>query len=101
VSSPDFSFGKATASSEANATATFTFTGKSIAWMGTKCQTCGAASVTVDTAPPIVVNTNDSSTDLESEAVWWADLSPGSHTVVITNTSGAQIFVDGFWVNPL
>jgi hypothetical protein len=39
---------------------------------------------------------------LTSEGVYSATgLALGSHTRVITNTSGAYVAVDGFWVNPI
>jgi hypothetical protein len=99
-----FSGGTAVASNQINATVSFTFTGTSVLWMGTRCETCGTANVSINGGAQQSVSTVGPNTEgnLVSEGVWSSPTLPfGTHTIVITNTSNQNIAVDGFWVNPL
>ena len=102
-----FSAGSAGSSDVAGATATFTFTGTAVSWTGLKCNVCGIATVAIDGATPISVNTAGSATPgspgLASEPVFTVTgLAAGTtHTLKITvtgttNSGGAHIAVDAF-----
>jgi hypothetical protein len=101
-----FSGGTAGASNASGATATFTFSGTAVSWLGLKCNACGIATVSLDGAAPVTVDTAGPGApdgSLVSEAVFSASgLDPAaSHTLVITvtgssNSGGAYIVVDAF-----
>jgi hypothetical protein len=101
-----FSGGTAGASNASGATATFTFSGTAVSWLGLKCNACGIATVSLDGAAPMAVDTAGPGApdgSLVSEAVFSASgLDPAaSHTLVITvtgnsNSGGAYVVVDAF-----
>jgi PKD repeat protein len=101
-----FSGGTAGAANASGATATFTFSGTAVSWLGLKCNACGIATVSLDGAAPVTVDTAGPGApdgSLVSEAVFSASgLDPAaSHTLVITvtgssNSGGAYIVVDAF-----
>jgi PKD repeat protein len=101
-----FSGGTAGAANASGATATFTFSGTAVSWIGLKCNACGIATVSLDGAAPVTVDTagpGAPGSALASEAVFSASgLDPAaSHTLVITVTgetssSNAYVIVDAF-----
>jgi hypothetical protein len=101
-----FSGGTAGASRTAGASATFTFTGSAVTWIGLKCNACGIASVSLDGAAPVSVDTAGPGAPdgaLVSEPLFSASgLDPAaSHTLVITvtgetSTGNAYVTVDAF-----
>ncbi len=101
-----FSAGTARSSNVAGATATFTFTGTAVSWIGVKCNVCGIATVSIDGAAPVSVDTAGTSSPgdpgLASQVVFSASgLAAAKHTLVITVTGattsgGAHIGVDAF-----
>ncbi|HEY3833354.1 MAG TPA: protease pro-enzyme activation domain-containing protein [Acidimicrobiia bacterium] len=79
-------------------TATFTFTGKELAWVTTRAPNRGVASIKLDAAAPVSVDTKSSSTSTEA-IMFVRAFGVGKHTIVITNpaTAGrARIDVDAF-----
>jgi hypothetical protein len=100
-----FSTGQAGSSDVAGAKGMFTFTGTAVSWIGLKCNVCGIASVSIDGAAPVAVDTSGptapGSPGLASEPVFTATgLAPGTpHTLTITVTGatssgGVHIAVD-------
>jgi hypothetical protein len=101
-----FSGGTAGAANASGATVTFTFSGTAVSWLGLKCNACGIATVSLDGATPVAVDTagpGAPGSALASEAVFSASgLDPAaSHTLVITVTGetssgNAYVVVDAF-----
>ncbi|MGH8636408.1 MAG: hypothetical protein ACREUZ_04645, partial [Burkholderiales bacterium] len=85
-----FSGGSMLASNHASATATFNFAGTAVTWIGTKCNLCGIATVSIDAGAPSLVDTAGPKApgSLTSEPVYSASgLDPAvTHTMVITVT---------------
>jgi hypothetical protein len=105
-----FSGGAAGTSDVSGATATFTFTGRSVTWIGLRCNACGIASASIDGGAATSVDTagptHAGTPGLTSEAVFTAaGLASGTHTLVITVTgtttsAEAHIAIDAFDVTP-
>jgi len=101
-----FSGGTAGASNASGSTVTFTFSGTAVTWLGLKCNACGIATVSLDGAAPVTVDTAGPGApdgSLVSEAVFSASgLDPAaSHTLAITVTGNsssgaAYVIVDAF-----
>jgi polysaccharide lyase-like protein len=106
-----FSGGTIRASNEPGASATFAFTGTAVTWMGTRCNICGVATVSIDGGEPATVDTaGPNATDaIAPEPVFSASgLAPGAHTMRITLTgthlagsADSYVAVDGFWVTTI
>ncbi|HJR71227.1 MAG TPA: SBBP repeat-containing protein [Gammaproteobacteria bacterium] len=103
-----FSGGTVRASNQTAATATFYFTGTAVTWIGTKCNVCGRAAVSIDGGIPTVVDTFGPAApgSLTSEPVFSASgLAPdGIHALAISvmgaggtlPAGGAYVAVDAF-----
>ena len=95
-----FRGGSVRASNQGAATATFSFTGTAVTWVGTRCNVCGTAAVSIDGGVPATVDTFGprSPGALVSEPVFSAaGLDPGRpHTLSITVPGTGYVAVDGF-----
>jgi hypothetical protein len=90
-------------SATAGASVSFTFTGTSIQWIGSYGADHGIASVSVDGAAPVSVDTYSADTLRQQVLFSQNGLSPGRHTIAITITSsenpsssGTEQDVDAF-----
>lgn len=107
ASDPTVSGGTAVESNQANATATLSFTGTRVSWIGYRCVCAsGFAEVSVDNAPPVLVDNYSATTEPQAVVFTSAALPRGSHTLTITVTgqydragSTAYVVIDAFDVS--
>ena len=95
--------GKAISSSTAGDTASWEFTGPAVSLMYSQCDSCGVATVTVDSTVVVTVDMYAPTTHYQVERVIANNLSPGPHVVTVTvagyknpASSGTTVNVDAF-----
>lgn len=80
-----------------NATLTFTFTGTGLDVLYAKGPTAGSVGWKIDAGSETVVNTN-AGTISGGNVIQIRGLSAGAHTLVLRNTAGGSVYVEGCYV---